>query len=271
VADAFKAFEAQAWARRAATYDLVTGAVTARLAGPLLDAAGVRAGTRMLDVGCGTGVLSVAAAARGAAPLGADLAEGMLALARRRHPDLEFVHADAEALPVGDGAFGAVVAGCVLNHLPAPERALAEWARVLAPGGRVALTVWERPARNRLLGELTDAVADAGVATRAALPPGPDPYRFADDEPLRAVLHDAGFADVEVRTLEVVHRAGGAGELWDGLLGGSARVSTAIAAQPPAVQARIRAAFERRIADHAVAGGGVALAAVVRLAAGRRP
>jgi SAM-dependent methyltransferase len=271
VADAFKAFEAEAWARRAATYDLVTGAVTARLAAPLLDAAGVRAGTRVLDVGCGTGVLSAAAAARGAEPLGADLAEGMLALARRRHPVLEFVRADAEALPVDDGAFGAVVAGCVLNHLPAPEPAVAEWARVLAPGGRVALTVWERPERNRLLGELTDAVADAGVDPRAALPPGPDPYRFADEDALRALLRGAGLADVEVRTLELVHRARGAGELWDGLLGGSARISTAIGAQPPAAQARIRAAFERRIADRAAAGGGVELAAVVKLAAGRRP
>jgi SAM-dependent methyltransferase len=271
VADAFKAFEAEAWARRATTYDLVTGAVTARLSGPLLDAAGVGARTRVLDVGCGTGVLSAAAAARGARPLGADLAEGMLALARRRHPDLEFVHADAEALPVGDGAFGAVVAGCVLNHLPAPERALAEWARVVAPGGRVALTVWDRPERNRLLGELTDSVADAGVDPRAALPPGPDPYRFADDDALRALLRGAGLAEPDIRTLELVHRAGGAGELWDGLLGGSARVSTAIAAQPPEVRGRIRAAFERRVARHAAAGGTIALAAVVKLAAGRRP
>jgi SAM-dependent methyltransferase len=271
VADAFKAFEAEAWARRAATYDLVTGAVTARLAGPLLDAAAVGDGTRVLDVGCGTGVLSAAAAARRARPLGADLAEGMLALARRRHPDLEFVRADAEALPFADGAFGAVVAGCVLNHLPAPERALAEWGRVLAPGGRVALTVWDRPERNRLLGELTDAVAAAGVDPRAALPPGPDPYRFAGDDALRALLLGAGLAAPEARTLELVHRAGGAGELWDGLLGGSARVSTAIAAQPPAVRARIRAAFERRVAGHAAAGGAIELAAVVKLATGRRP
>jgi SAM-dependent methyltransferase len=195
----------------------------------------------------------------------------MLALARRRHPGLEFLRADAEALPVEDGAFGAVVAGCVLNHLPAPERALAEWARVLAPGARVALTVWDRPERNRLLGELTDAVAEAGVDPRAALPPGPDPYRFAADDALRALLEDAGLAAAEVRTLELVHRAGGAGELWDGLLGGSARVSTAIAAQPPAVRARIRAAFERRVARHAATGGAIELAAVVKLAAGRRP
>ena len=71
-------FEQEGWNRQAASYDLLTGRVTARVAGPLLDAADVMAGHRVLDVACGTGGLSAAAARRGATPLGIDLADAMV-------------------------------------------------------------------------------------------------------------------------------------------------------------------------------------------------
>src|SRR3954451_16036172 len=88
---AFKAFEAEGWTRKAATYDRLTGRATARLVEPLLDAAGVQSGTRVLDVACGPGRCAAAAAARGAVPLGLDAAEGMVAVARSHYPELEFL------------------------------------------------------------------------------------------------------------------------------------------------------------------------------------
>src|ERR1700732_752320 len=102
----FKAFEAEGWTRKAATYDRLTGRATARVVAPLLDAAGVRSGTRMLDVACGPGRCgAAAAAARGAVALGLDAAVGMVALARARYPEIEFRHGDAERLALADASF----------------------------------------------------------------------------------------------------------------------------------------------------------------------
>jgi ubiquinone/menaquinone biosynthesis C-methylase UbiE len=260
--EAFKAFESGAWHRRASTYDLVIGAVAARVGEELLDGVGCAPGTRLLDVGCGPGTITAAAAARGARATGIDLAAGMLALGRERHPHLQLVEGDAEALPFADGAFDALVGGFILNHLPAVDTAVAEAARVLAPGGRMAVAVWQRPERNRLLGELTAAVRDAGVPVRGGLPDGPDPYRLADPAEMEAFLAAAGAASVEARPFTLVHQAADAEELWDGLLGGTARISTVLDAQPPEVRERVRAAFIARVAP---SGGRVALEAAVTI------
>ncbi|MDQ3608233.1 MAG: methyltransferase domain-containing protein [Actinomycetota bacterium] len=267
---AFKRFEEGAWSERAGTYDRVTGQITADVAEPLLDAAGVEAGMRVLDVGCGTGVVTAAAAARGARATGVDLAGGMLAVARERHPELEFVAADAEALPFRLAAFEGVVASLVINHLPAPPSAMGEFARVLAPGGRVAIAVWDRPERTSLFGELTAAVADAGIDVHDTLPPGPDPYHYADDDEMRSLLAAAGLVDVCLATLELVHRCDDGDALWNGLLGGSARIATVIERQTPKARGRIRAAFARRVERYEVPGG-LELPMAVKLGAARRP
>jgi SAM-dependent methyltransferase len=192
--------------------------------------------------------------------VGIDLARGMLELGRARHPGLELREGDAEALPFPDDAFDAVVGGFILNHLPDPDAAVAEAARVLASGGRIAVAVWEPPERNPLLGELTAAVHDAGVAVRGGLPEGPDPYRLAEHDGMCALLAAAGPA--RARSLRLVHEAASADELWDGLLGGTARISTVLAAQPAAVVARVREAFAARVAP---SGGPVALEAAVTI------
>src|SRR6187200_1065244 len=204
-AQEFKEFEAAGWSRRADTYGRVSGAITARFVEPLLEAARVGAGMRVLDVATGPGHVAAAAAARGAVPVGVDIAEGMLAVARRDHPQLDIRAGDAEALPFADCAFDAVVGAFVLNHLPRPEVAAAELARVLASGGRLALSVWDVPERTRFIGLVRDAVARAGGAPSAEPPAGPDPFRFADDAQLRALLDNAGLEEVAVETVAVRH------------------------------------------------------------------
>src|SRR4051812_36112690 len=197
-AEDFKAFEAAGWSRRATTYDRVTGAITARFVDPLLDAARVRADMRVLDVATGPGHVAAAAAARGAETVGVDIAEGMLAVARREHPQLDFRPGDAEALPFADACFDAVVGAFVLNHLARPEVAAAELARVLASGGRLALSVWDVPERMRFIGLVLDAVVRAGEAPPAEPPVGPHPFRFADDAQLGGVRVDVGLEEVTV-------------------------------------------------------------------------
>jgi SAM-dependent methyltransferase len=270
-AQEFKAFEAAGWSRRASTYGRVTGAVTARFVEPLLDAARVGAGMRVLDVATGPGYVAAAAAARGAVPVGVDIAEEMLAVARREHPQLDFRPGDAEALPFADCAFDAVVGAFVLNHLPRPEVAAAELARVLASGGRLALSVWDVPQRMRFIGLLRDAVARAGEVPPEEPAGGPDPFRFADDAQLRGLLVDAGLEEVVVETVAVRHRVtGDAMALWDGLLAGSVRSAAAVEALSPAARGRARAAFAELVEPYRVAGGHE-LRAVAKVGCGRRP
>jgi SAM-dependent methyltransferase len=270
-AQEFKAFEAAGWSRRASTYGRVTGAITARFVTPLLEAARVGAGMRVLDVATGPGYVAAAAAARGAVPVGVDIAEEMLAVARRDHPQLDFRSGDAEALPFADCSFDAVVGAFVLNHLPRPEVAAAEFARVLVSGGRVALSVWDVPERMRFIGLVRDAVARAGEVRSEEPAGGPDPFRFADDAQLRGLLLDVGLEEVVVETVAVRHRVeGDAMALWDGLLAGSVRSAAAVEALSPAARERARAAFAELMEPYRVAGGHE-LRAVAKVGCGRRP
>jgi SAM-dependent methyltransferase len=177
--DAFNAFEAAGWARQVDGYHRFFGPITGRVVGPLLDAARVGEGTRVLDVATGPGYVAAACAARGASVVGVDVAQEMLALARSLNPSLELVRADAERLPFADASFDAVVANFVLLHLGRPEACAAELARVLAPGGTLALTTWDAPERGRLAGILFDAVAEVGAPAPPGLPPraAPVPLR----------------------------------------------------------------------------------------------
>jgi SAM-dependent methyltransferase len=265
----FTAVEAAGWSERADVYGRLTARITAILAGPLLDAAGVGVGTRLLDLGCGPGIVTGLAAARGAAPVGVDVSPGMLAEARRRHPDLDFMEADAVSLPVADGAFEACVGGFVLNHLPAPDAAAAELARALAPGGALALSLWDVPARNRWLGVVAEALAEVGVPTPPDLAGGPDAYRFSDRGEMLGLLARAGLRDARFERVETVARCRDGDELWEGVLGGTVRTSTTILRQPEEVRRRVREALERRLALHRTARG-LELPARAVIGVGRR-
>jgi ubiquinone/menaquinone biosynthesis C-methylase UbiE len=268
-AEGFKAFEAEGWGKRAGTYGDVLGAMTARIAEPLLDAAGVRHGMRVLDVATGPGYAAERAATRGAHPIGIDIAEGMLEVARARQPELDFRRGDAEKLPFEDSSFEAAVGGFVLNHLPHPERAMEETARVLCPGGSVAFSVWDRPERNRINGVVADAIDDVGVERPPELEGGPDSYRFADDAEFEALLRGAWIEDVEVETLSLTLRIPGADTFWRGFMDSSVRTRAVIDAQPEDVRAQIREAVEHRIEVHR-GRDGFEVPAVVKLASGRR-
>jgi SAM-dependent methyltransferase len=172
-AQEFKAFEAAGWSRRAGTYGRVSGAVTARFVEPLLEAARVGAGMRVLDVATGPGHVAAAAAARGAVPVGVDIAEGMLAVARRDHPQLDFRPGDAEALPFADFSFRRRCGRVRAEPSAPPGGRGAELARVLAAGGRLALSVWDVPQRSRFIGLVRDAVARAGEVPPRSRPAGP--------------------------------------------------------------------------------------------------
>jgi SAM-dependent methyltransferase len=111
----------------------------------VVDAAAIRAGQRVLDVACGTGVLARAAADRagsGGSVVGLDLDPAMLAVAARLSPTLRWHRGRAEALPFANQSFDGVVSQFGLMFVPDPVAALREMYRVLVPGGRLAVAVW---------------------------------------------------------------------------------------------------------------------------------
>jgi SAM-dependent methyltransferase len=162
-ADAFNAFEASGWEAKAGGYDRFVGGVTGRFVEPLLDAARVREGTRLLDLATGPGYAAARAAERGASVVGVDVAAAMVVLAAGLHPGLEFRQADAHELPFDDASFDAVVGNFLILHLGRPEQAMAEAVRVLRPGGALALTTWDFAERVRMFGVFLDAIAEAGA------------------------------------------------------------------------------------------------------------
>jgi SAM-dependent methyltransferase len=137
----FKAGQRQAWASFS-PFELMTSMTAPRL----VDFAGVRTGQRILDVGCGTGVVAITARRRGARVTGLDLTPELLRRARENATiadvDIEWHEGDAENLPFGDGAFDVVLSQFGHIFAPRPEVATREMLRVLEPGGVIAFSTW---------------------------------------------------------------------------------------------------------------------------------
>ncbi len=252
----FKAFEAGGWSAQAGSYDRLMGRVTDRVAGALLDAASVEAGDRVLDVATGTGAVAAAAVARGAQVIGVDISEEMLEVARERVPSGHFMSADAEELELAEEPFDAAVAGFLINHLPDPERAVAAWARALRPGGRLSVSVWNRPEENRFFGLIGDAMAETEADD--TVPPGPDPYRFADERALSELLRGAGLCEPRIEAVRFSQPVESVDDLWQGVLGGSVRSAARIEAQPESERRRVRFELER-LAEECREGGSLSV------------
>jgi SAM-dependent methyltransferase len=268
---AFDAFEEAGWGTKdAADYDALAGRVTSRVADPLLDAVGAGPGTRVLDIATGPGYVAARAAERGADSVGLDFSETMLAYARSRSPGVEFVRGDATNLPFPDDSFDAVIAAFLLLHLGRPEEAVAEAARVLAPDGRAAFSVWSEPSRSRWLGVVFDAFMDVGAHPPAGVPPGPPIFQLADEGEFTRLLAGGGLVDVAVETVEFSLQLESADELWTGLAQGAVRVRPMIVGQPPALQRALRARFDELLEEYRTENG-FEVPVSVRLGWGRKP
>jgi ubiquinone/menaquinone biosynthesis C-methylase UbiE len=262
----FAALERAGWEHTVDDYYAACRPVTHRLIAPLLDAARVRAGCRVLDVGTGPGDVAAEAADRGADVIGLDFARGMIDLAVRLHSSLRFIIADAVSPPFDDATFDAVVGNFTFHHIPDQPRALESWRRLLRDGGCLGLAVWDDPAACRMLGLFADAVAAAGTRSVGDLPGAP--VMAAGDEAYRAMLDSAGFRPSSVTTIRFTIRPVSVDALWTSVLAATVRTAATITRERREVQQRIREAFDRLTADYVTADG-LVVPVSVKLIAGR--
>lgn len=243
-AERFRQFERDAHDRLAESYHSFFVPITERAAEPLLDAANVRDGMRVLDVASGSGIVAAHAAARGAAVTGVDISPRMVSLAAELNSCCTFREASVESLPFDDESFDAVVCAFGIGHFPQAEAAMAECARVLVSGGHLAFAWWDAPVRNRLHGVLLEAVQKADAKPPPDLPAGPPMFRYSENSEFAALLASVGFRQVTVAPHAFNYRVASAEALWNGVMGSLARTSALLAAQAPDTQHRIRSTFD---------------------------
>lgn len=168
-------------------------------AAPLCSAARLGPGHKVLDVACGTGATTREAATQvrpDGHAIGLDINEGMLTVARRQAPEIEFLSGRAEELPFDDAAFDAVVCQFALMFFEDRQAALSEVARVLRPGGRIAVSVWDNvessPGYARMIALIEKlAGTEAADALRA-------PFCLGDIGELQGLLERSGLRDAQI-------------------------------------------------------------------------
>jgi SAM-dependent methyltransferase len=233
----FSAFELSGWDAKIRGYNSAFGALVRQTVAAMLDAACVKRGMRVLDICCGPGVLTVGALERDAEAIGLDFAAEAVELARALVPKGRFQQGDAQALPFPAASFDAVLCGYGLMHLPEPAAALREILRVLRPGGRAALSVWDAAGAGFTL--VYDAVR-AGGNIDVALPHGPDFFQFGSPDRMRAALEEGGFVDATAHSFRQDWHVADAHSYIQSIVTGTVRAGPLLAAQSGAGAARVR-------------------------------
>jgi SAM-dependent methyltransferase len=174
----------------------------AAFAEAVLQTSGIGYGDRVLDIGCGSGVLLEQAAGLGATPVGADISEAMVQAARQRVPEATVLLADAQTADLGDAApgraFDRVVSRFGVMFFDDPVAAFANIRRSTAPGAGLTFVCW-REGDNPMFTLGTSILTAELEAFGGAEDPGaPGPQAFGNDERVRGFLAEAGWGDVVV-------------------------------------------------------------------------
>ncbi|HEV7718627.1 MAG TPA: class I SAM-dependent methyltransferase [Arsenicitalea sp.] len=229
-------------------YDAYMGHWSTALAPLLLQFADVAQSRSILDIGCGTGSLLMAAAAQNASArlVGIDPAAALLRRARQR-PELagvSLIEGSAETLRFADAEFDACLSLLVLQEFSDQPRVMSEMRRVTRPGGAVAACQWDF-ARMPVIDALVAAINATAPGLGAPLS-GSSPHVITNEAELAALWTGAGFRDVVADRLPVTREFENFDALWQPLLTGSTPSTLTLAAMPRAQQVSVRARMQAR-------------------------
>jgi ubiquinone/menaquinone biosynthesis C-methylase UbiE len=209
-------------------YDVFAPEASARLVEAFVRLTGLKPGARVADLGCGSGAFTALLARAGYVCVGLDISPQLVAVGRRKHPEIAFVEGDIERLPFADAGFDGVLLSGVVHHFPDPSPCAAEVFRVLRPHGRflafdpnrmnpfmwlyrdrtspfyspVGVTENERPV---LAGEVAAVFARAGFSVSSHYLAGLA-YRYVASSRVRLVLPIYNFIDAAVFGLSFMER-----------------------------------------------------------------
>jgi ubiquinone/menaquinone biosynthesis C-methylase UbiE len=238
--------------------DFLVPAMFAPFAKSLVDQAGVQAGSRVLDVACGTGIVSRTAARRAGGSgsvTGIDLGEPTLAVARAEPAEegaapIEYLQADATALPVEDAAFDVALCQQGLQFMPDRTAVLSEMRRALVPGGRLAAATWTKLESNPW-GPVSEAFGRHIGEEAAQLMRSP---HILPAEELRMAAERAGFTDIDLRE-ETIECTWASHRDFARRTIASSPTAQMFAAAPEAAQRAVADEVAEKLAPHATPDG----------------
>ncbi len=256
-ANAYREASRQGWEEAAAGWarsqELIR-AFAAPVSHWMLDAVAPQPGQRVLELAAGlgeTGLLAAELVAPAGGVIVSDQADAMLAGARERAAELglanvEFQTVNAEWIDLPVASVDAVLCRWGYMLMADPSAALGETRRVLRPGGRVALAVWDSIERNPWAALPGAELRERGLVEPPA-PGTPGPFALGDEERLRGLLDEAGFAEVRVEALQL-HRVHDDFEgFWETTLDLSRAFHDAVLERPTAEIEQIRAGMRLRL------------------------
>ena len=230
----------------AEAYDRFMGRYSSRLAPGFARFAGVDAGQRVLDVGCGPGALTteLVRLLGPAAVSAVDPSEPFVEAARERNPEVHVERASAERLPFGDGDFDAALAQLVVHFMSDPVGGISEMARVTRANGFVAACVWDHAGGRGPLGAFWDAVHELD-------PDAPDESELpgAREGHLTTIFTNAGLRDVEETLLSVAVEHPTFEEWWEPFTLGAGPAGRFVASLEPTSRARLREQCRKMVSE----------------------
>jgi SAM-dependent methyltransferase len=250
------------------------------LSDALLERAAAKPGERVLDVGCGTGTTALPLA-RAVGPTGSvtglDISATMLAAARERarreaSPELaklDFIERDAQSGELGSECFDLVFSRFGVMFFADPAAAFRNLHRATAPDGRLCFLCWQSAAANPWASLPMQAIAPHVATGPAPAPSAPGPFAFGDSERVRAILVNAGYAEIRIEGLgaDFPFPAGGVDAALD-FLQRMGPCSAPLAQAEPAARLAALAALRRALEPH-VAGERVTLRSATWLVTAR--
>ncbi|MCC9620628.1 methyltransferase domain-containing protein [Thalassospira sp. MA62] len=204
------------------TYEIAMGRWSRRLSRNFLDFVNAPPCGSIVDVGCGTGSLTIAAANRypDARIVGIDMvADYLTDTLREEAPNIALETGDASALPFGNDSFDTAFSQLVINDLDAPDVALGEMVRVTKPGGTIAASIWDRTGGLPFIRLFLDAAAILGGVEGEKLRDQIFDIPYQDEDDLYDLWVEAGLQDVDTTTIAIRMDFIDFDDYWQSLMG----------------------------------------------------